>query len=72
MIIGNAVAPTTRIAAPHSRSAEISNGSLERCCSTLSLAAMSYGEPTEMMMPPISSESIQRVAIWNAESSSAV
>ena len=72
MIIGNAVAPTTRIAAPHSRSAETSSGSLERRWSVLSLAAMSYGEPTEMMMPPTSSESTQRVAIWKAESSSAV
>jgi hypothetical protein len=43
---------------------------LERCCKALSFAAISYGPPTEMMMPPTSSVSIQRLAIWNVLSSS--
>ena len=61
-----------RIPGPHSRSAETSNGSRERCCSALSFAAMSNGEPTEMMIPPTRSESTQRSATWKLESSNAV
>ncbi|OLC73566.1 MAG: hypothetical protein AUH78_13345 [Gemmatimonadetes bacterium 13_1_40CM_4_69_8] len=72
MIWGNAVPPMTRIPAPHSRSAETSSGSRERRCSVLSLAAMSKGEPTEMISPPTSSESTHRAATWNSESSKAV
>src|SRR6266487_1543010 len=60
MICGNAVAPTTRIAAPHSRSAETSRGRRERRCRAFSLAAMSNGDPTEMIRPPTSRESTQR------------
>src|SRR5437899_1917701 len=62
MIMGNAVPPSRRIPAPHSRSAETSSGRRERCCRVLSLAAISKGEPTETMTPPTSSESTQRAA----------
>ena len=37
---------------PPSRSEAIRSGSLERRCRTLSLAAISIGEPIEMMIPP--------------------
>src|SRR5207249_5777418 len=56
MMCGKAVAPTTRMPAPHSRSADTRSGSRERCCRALSLVAMSSGEPTETISPPISSE----------------
>ena len=71
MICGKAVAPTMRIPGPHSRSAETSNGSRARSWSALSFAAMSNGEPTEMMRPPTRSESTQRSATWKLESSNA-
>ena len=45
---------------PPSRSDAMSSGSPERRCRTLSLAAMSSGEPIETMMPPTWSESTQR------------
>src|SRR3989442_6057353 len=50
--------------APHSRSADTRSGSRERCCRALSLVAMSSGEPTETISPPISSESTHRAATW--------
>ena len=72
MICGNAVAPITRMAAPHSRSAETSRGTRARRCSAFSLAAISSGDPTEMIRPPTSRESTHRAATWKSESSNAV
>ena len=63
---GNGVPPLRRRLVPPSRSDATSSGSGERCCSRLSLAAMSSGEPTETMMPPTWSESTQRSARSNA------
>src|SRR2546421_583389 len=60
MMWGNEVPPTTRMPAPHSRSADTSSGTRERCCSALSLVAMSKGEPENTITPPISSESPRR------------
>ncbi len=71
ILVGNGVPPTKRRAVPSSRSDATRSGRRERDCSRLSLAAMSSGEPTETMIPPTCSESIQRRSIAEPGSSAA-
>ena len=59
---GNSVPPLSRRVVPPSKSDATSRGSGERCCSRLSLAATSSGEPIETMTPPTCSESTQASA----------
>ena len=58
--------PFSRRLVPPSRSDPTSSGSGERCCSRLSLAATSSGEPTDTMTPPTWSESTHASARSNA------
>ena len=71
ILVGKAVPPLNRMAVPPSRSDATSSGIRDDCCSTLSLAAMSSGEPMEAMMPPTSSESTQARAFMKPGSSAA-
>ncbi len=66
---GSGVPPLNLMLVPASRSDATSSGSAERCCSRLSLAAISSGEPTDTMIPPTWSESTQVSIRANASAS---